>query len=298
MPTKRGRRYKTDRYYPGVGRIHRSLRTDNAEVARKREQMLTALCNRGMTHFVRAFKDGRLDIVMLEEYHETGRHPELAQELNRSPDVTLAEAERAFLPTLTDITKGSRRTYGVALNHLKRYAGSTDVTVRELFSADFVARFVGYLEDDLQLQTATASRVCSCISRLSRYCADRGWIDERLHFKLKRSPGRMRWLEPGEIALYLAHMRPAMRPLHILLMGTGIDLGEAIPTRDYPDRGLRVCDLRISSQGAWAIIEAGKTEYRNRRVYLWPWVVTALQEHIERHGLSGSQQLFTWRVRR
>ncbi|UCC82861.1 MAG: tyrosine-type recombinase/integrase [Gemmatimonadota bacterium] len=89
-----------------------------------------------------------------------------------------------------------------------------------------------------------------------------------------------------------------MRPLHILLMGTGIDLGEAIPTRDYPDRGLRLCDLRISGQDAWAIIEAGKTEYRNRRVYLWPWVVTALQEHIERHGLSGSQQLFTWRVRR
>jgi integrase len=183
---------------------------------------------------------------------------------------------------------------------LEDFAGRTDVPVRELFDEDFVDMFLDYLLNKRGLKKATVFRQCANVGTFTRFCAEKGWIDERLHFptakRLGVPKGRIRYLDAGDIALYLAHMGADMRSLHIALIGTGIDLGEAMPTSDYPERGLRVCDLNFSDKGDWATIIEDKTEYRARQVYVWPWVAETLKDHVERHNLSGDDQLFTWSV--
>jgi integrase len=298
MPSKRGRRYKTDRHYPGVGRIHRSLRTDRAELAEKRETMLLTMCNRGMTHLVRAYRDGEVDIVRLEEAYETSQLPKLTSEL-RQKDVSLDEAWQRFEPTLTNITRGSRDNHRTTFRHLKAYNETCKPAAKKVRALmgdrDFPALFTGFLRDERGLSDDTILRLRANISRFSGYCLKHGWLDERPSFeRIEKPGGRIRHLDAGEVALYLAHMRPDMRPVFVLLIGTGIDLGEAIAGRYYPDRGVRVCDLSSDTHGGWLWVPEGKTKYRTRQVFLWPWVWETLQDHIQRYNLSGDDKLFTW----
>ncbi len=292
MATKRGKRYWMDRAYPGVGRTHRSLKTTSKARAEKREQMLDALAHRGQLHFLRAFNNGKVDIAQLEEAFETGRLPELAADLSRN-DQPLADASREFLAAQTHLAGSSRSRYSHTLRHLEEFAGEK-ATVQGTLKPEAVSKFTNFLLEK-GLAKATVNRHLAGLSRFSTFCAERGWHEQPLKVKKLRIPkGRMRWLEVGDVALYLANVEPALRPLFILLIGSGIDLGEATGTRDNPERALRVCDLRLGDGEAWVLIADGKAPERARRAFLWPWVVEALNQHIERNGLGGSDRLFTW----
>ena len=72
MATRRGGVWYTDRVYPGVGRVNKSLDALYEVVASRREQMLLRLCERGQHRAVMAWKAGRFSIQELEHAYEEG----------------------------------------------------------------------------------------------------------------------------------------------------------------------------------------------------------------------------------
>jgi integrase len=64
-------------------------------------------------------------------------------------------------------------------------------------------------------------------------------------------------------------VRPQLRPLFELLVGTGMRLGEVL--------ALRVCDLRFGTGETRALVEDAKSAAGVRAVFVRPWVTTSLQ---------------------
>jgi integrase len=119
---------------------------------------------------------------------------------------------------------------------------------------------------------------------LASYCRRKAWLAERPVIERFPTRIRIRYLEPQELELYLAAVRPRLRPLFELLVGTGMRLGEVL--------ALRVCDVRFGTGETRALIEDAKSPAGVRPVFVPPWVTTSLQEHIRTQGLRGADRLF------
>ena len=283
MPTRRQNgTYYVKRTFRGVGLVYRSLHTKKKARAQARERVLESLHEQGRHELVRAFDRGQVTIQRLEEAFETGKVHELAAEL-RQGKATLAEASTAALTNKApDVRTSTYERYETGLEHFRAFVG--DVSVQDALTSDRVQEFKAY-----RLASGAAEQTVNndlgAVSVLVTYALKKGWIHERPEINRFSYRSRIRWLDRGQLATYMAALRPRFRVQHLLLVGSGMRLGES--------EALRVCDLRLGDTDNRALVDDSKTTSGVRTVFLPPWAASALAEHIEEHGLRGTDRLFT-----
>jgi integrase len=241
------------------------------------------LHERGRLDLVQAFAKGKLPIQQLAEAFETGKVPKLTRKLEHE-DVPLGVAVGQALTAISaDVKKATQTRYKQGLDHFIAFAGP-DEPVRELLTSEKVQEFKAKRIEG-RAARETVNNDLGAVSVLASFCLDRGWIAARPKIKRFKTKVRIRYLEPDQVRLYMAALRPPFRPIHQLLIGSGMRLGEA--------ESLRVCDLRIGNHENRAIIEDAKTVSGRRAAYLPGWVARSLTEHIDDLSLSGVDSLFT-----
>lgn len=283
MATQRGNVYYIDRKFAGIGRVHRSLRTENAKRASVLESMLVSLHGQGRVQLVRAFAESEVGIERLAEAFETGQIHELASQL-RTSSATLSEAAEAALKAKApDVKASTLNRYRTGLGHFQRVLGE-EISVREALTTDRIQEFKAQrLEEGAAKETINNGLIA--VSILATYALRQGWIEERPEIRKFSSKVRINYLTADEIRTYMAALRPAFRPLFELLVGTGMRLGEA--------ENLRVCDLRFEDGEARASVEDAKTPTGIRSVFLPGWVAQSLQSHVESSEREGNDPVFT-----
>lgn len=286
MPTQRSNgRYYVQRKVPGVGDIYRSLRTDRKGVARRREDAVLALAERGRGDVVRAWLDGDLALAALVEAYEAGAVHELAAELRRE-DSTLADACRSALrDRAPDVADSTLSGYETGLERFRSFADAEGLDgVRAALTTDAVQRFKTWCADQVDVAPETINNYLTAVSVLATYAERQGWIDERPEIWKHESKVRISYLEADDLASYFAELRPRFRPLMRLLIGTGMRLGEA--------EDLTPADLRLGNGEARAAIEDAKTPSGVRTVFLPAAASEAVRAHVERHGRSKGEPIF------
>jgi len=279
---RRGRTWYLKRELPGLGRVYRSLGTVRATEARRREELLLRLAEQGRLELVRAWLDGRISLAELLEAHGSGGLHEVTRRL-REPDPPLPEATSKCLEAkAADVDPFTLDGYRGSLTHFVRFVGA-GATVRGALTTDQVQAFKG-ARRRAGAAEATVNNNLIAVSLLVTYCRRKGWLSERPVIERFPTRIRIRYLEPQELALYLAAIRPEPRPLMELLVGSGLRLGEAL--------ALRVADLRFGTGEARALIDDAKSPAGVRAVFLAPWVAASLQVHIRAHGLAARDPLF------
>jgi integrase len=277
---RRGRTWYLKREVPGIGRVYKSLGTTRVAHAREREELLLKLAERGHLDLVRAWLEGHMRLSALVEAHAAGRLHELAARL-RAPDVPLADAvARCLEAKAADVRPFTLDRYRASLAHFLRFVGER-ATVRAALTTDQVQALKG-ARRAAGAAEETVNKDLIAVSVLASYCRRKGWLVERP--VIERFPTRIRYLEQHELELYLAAVRPRLRPLFELLVGTGMRLGELL--------ALRVCDLRFGAGETRALVEDAKSPAGVRAVFVPPWVTTSLKEHIRTQGLRGADRLF------
>ena len=247
-------------------------------LAREREELLLGLAERGHLELVRAWLGDRLQLPQLVEAQATGRLHELSARL-RYPDVPLADAIAQCLRAKgADVRPFTLDRYRASLAHFLRFVGET-ATVRAALTTDEVQAFKGARRSTGAAEE-TVNKDLIAVSVLAGYCRRKGWLAERPVIERFTTRIRIRYLEPHELELYLAAVRPVLRPLFELLVGTGEVLA------------LRVCDLRFGAEETRALVEDAKSPAGVRAVFVPPWVTSGLQEHIRTQGLRGADRLF------
>jgi integrase len=275
--------YYFNRTLRPVGKIQRSLRTTRKRRATTLEDMLVSIHAQGRIELIRAWANGRLDIEKLAEYYESGRLPELAADL-RFSDVPLDKGiEAAIRAKSPDVRATTLNRYETGLAKFKTFAGE-DISVRDALDTDMVQGFKAHL---LRLGAAreTVNNDLQAVSVLATYAVERGWIDARPKMKRFKPQVKIRYLEAEQVKPYMAALRSPFRTQQGLLIGSGMRLGET--------EGLRVCDLRFDADGTRALLVDAKTPEGMRPVFVPTWTSEALKAHIEEHGLSGTDPLFT-----
>ena len=279
---RRGRTWYLKRELPGIGRVYKSLGTTRTAQAREREELLLRLAERGHFNLVRACLGDRLELPHLIEAHATGRLYELAERL-RAPDVPLADAiARCLEAKAADVRPFTLDRYRASLAHFLRFAGEK-ATVRAALTTDQVQALKGARRSTGAAEE-TVNKDLIAVSVLASYCRRKGWLAERPVIERLPTRIRIRYLEPHELELYLGAVRPPLRPLFELLVGTGMRLGEVL--------ALRVCDLRFGAGETRALVEDAKSPAGVRAVFVPPWGTTSIQEHIRTKGLRGADRLF------
>jgi len=279
---RRGRTWYLKRELPGLGRVYKSLGTTRVAVAREREELLLKLAERGHLDIVRAWLDDALQLPALVEAHAAGRLHELAQRL-RAPDVLLADAITHCLEAkAADVRPFTLDRYRASLAHILRFVGEK-TTVRAALTTDQVQALKGARRRSGAAEE-TVNKDLIAVSVLASYCRRKGWLAERPVIERFPTRIRIRYLEPHELEVYLAAVRPRLRPLFELLVGTGMRLGEVL--------ALRVCDLRFGAGETRALVEDAKSTAGVRAVFVPPWVTASVQEHIRTEGLRGADRLF------
>lgn len=282
MPTRRANGiYYVKRSFPGVGMVYRSLHTKRKTRAQARERVLESLHEQGRHELVRAFSRGEVKIQRLEEAFEGGRVHELAADL-RQGDATLEEACVAALKNKApDVKTSTHDRYTTGLAHFQEFIGK-DVIVREALTDDNVQEFKGHRLAKVAEQTVNND--LGAVSVLVSYALKKGWITERPEIKRFGYQARIRWLDSGQLAGYMASLRPAFRTQMQLLVGTGMRLGES--------EDLRVCDLRFGDGDGRAMIDDAKTPSGVRTVFVPQWATDSVTAHIEEHDLEGTDPVF------
>lgn len=286
MPTQRGSSgtYYIKRRLGGIGLVYRSLGTKRKTRARQLEDAVVKLHDLGRLDIVRAFHDGRLDICEVVEAYESGTVRELAAKLRKPASVSLKDACRSALKTKApDVKPGTLERYQAGLGHYERIIGA-DVPVAEALTEDQVQEFKTVRLREVKRGTINKDLIA--LSVLLTHATGKGWIDERPDVGRYTVPSRMRHLAPDEWNVFIAAVRRPFRTQFMLLVGTGMRLGET--------ENLRVCDVRLSDDGAGDRLEVrdAKTASGIRTVYLPDWVADALREEIGRRGLSGADPIF------
>ena len=287
MATKREGTWYMKRRLPGVGQVRKSLGTRTSARARELESMIEKLAERGRADLVRAWLTGEVDLGTLAEAYDTGKLHLLSRRL-RSKDSVLSEAVRlALRAQAADVKDPTLQRYATGLAHFEAFAGP-DATVRDSLTTDRVIEFKAY-RLGAGAKRETVNNDLGAVSILVTYALRQGWIDERPVIKRFPSKIRIRYLEPEQVGLYLAALRPAFQTQMLLLLTTGMRLGES--------EAIRVCDVKFGSDGCRVLLPVGKTEASLRPVFVPHGTAEMLKERIREHQLSGTDHLFTIRRR-
>jgi integrase len=284
MPTRRANGvFYVKRTFKGVGSVYKSLGTKRKGQATAREAALISLHQQGRYELVRLFAGGDLSIQDIEEAYESGNVHELSERVRRN-DVPLAEAcQEALILKSPDVAGSTLERYATGLEHFRRCVGE-DKTVREVLTDETIQAFKAQrLKEGASKETWNNDAIS--ISILATLALKRKWIEERPTIKRFEYRERIRWLDSGQLASYMAALRPAFRVQQQLLVGTGLRLGES--------EVLRICDLRLGDGDSRAMVTDSKTSAGVRTVFLPGWVADSLRAHIEEEGLRGTDRLFT-----
>ncbi len=131
----------------------------------------------------------------------------------------------------------------------------------------------------------TVNNDLGAVSVLATFALGQSWIDERPRIKRFGSKDRIRYLEPDELAAYMAALRRLFRPIMQLLVGTGMRIGEG--------EALRMCDHRFGSTENRVSVRSSKTQSGVRSVFVPPWGAAAVKAHVDGTGSSGTEPVFT-----
>jgi integrase len=284
MPTQRSNGiYYVKRRLAGIGPIYRSLGTRNKGRAATLEKMLVSLHDQGRLDIVRAFATGTTSIRVIAEHYELSTIHDLATALKRT-DSKLSDACRTTLPSKApDVQATTLERYETGLQHFQRFAGP-DALVSAVLTEDSVQEFKSFrLAEGAKRETVNND--CAAVSILCAHARKKGWLKERVEIKRFRPQERIRYLEPDQLAAYMALLRRPFRAQMQLLVGTGMRLGES--------EGLRVCDLRFEDEDRRALITDAKTPTGVRPVFVPGWAAEAVERHVEEHTLAGTETIFT-----
>ncbi|MCG3774972.1 MAG: Tyrosine recombinase XerC [Nitrospira sp.] len=286
MAKKRGSMWYTKRAYPVLGKLEKSLRTTSRSRATYLEQILLGLSAQAYTEVLRAFADGRVSVARIAEAWESQRIHELAQSL-RTKSAGLGEAIKAALQwKKPDVAETTYERYATGLGHFLKHVGP-DTDVAESLELEVIQSFkAARLEE---VATNTVNNDLGAVSVLATYAQQKGWIRERPRVRRYAYATRIRYLEREEIARYLREVRPPIRTQLLLLLSTGMRLGES--------EDLRVLDVRDGNHEMRLSIRDSKTETGVRSVFVPSWAADAVRVQIKESGLSGTDLLFVARRR-
>lgn len=171
---------------------------------------------------------------------------------------SLADWMRTYVAGLDAVTAGTRAGYLTQIN--TRIAGSAlgELPISAI-TRDAVVTFLA----DLDLSTKTKRNYQGLISAALGAAAERGLIPtnpaRNIRIRQTGPVSSMTFLSPGELAILLAEIQPAHRPLVVFLAGTGLRWGEAtaLLVGDV-DLDARVPVVRVNK--AWKPTGHGKHE--------------------------------------
>ncbi|WP_425155473.1 tyrosine-type recombinase/integrase [Candidatus Palauibacter sp.] len=275
--------YQFRKKLPGIGVRARTLGTKNRAIATRRAAALDTLVERGRMDLVRAWLDGRLDLVQLVEAYESGRIDRLTRELNRTNIPTLGEACDVLLKLKApNVRASSLRRYRSGMVPLKVFFGP-DRSVGEVLTTDAIGE---YKLDRLErVKAGTVNGDLTILSMLAHLARDHGWIAERPGIvPIPVSPKTI-MISSAEQAAYLAALRRPFRPIMAFLLATGCRRSEA--------ERLTVDDItRLADGSWWARIGESKTPAGVRHVPIPRETARQLRARIDELELDGSDPVF------
>ena len=250
--------------------------------------MLVSIHEKGLYHdLIQAYADGELEIQTLQEYFDSGRLGDLVKERresNERPEVTIGQAcDEALRDKEPDISGSTMERYRQGIAHFLEFADENTLA-RDALTREIMQKFKG-ARLGAGAAKQTVNNDISAVSIVATFAVAKGWINERPRIKRFKHAARVRWLEKDQLATYMAALRRRFRTQQMLLVGTGMRLGES--------ERLRVCDLQLTDSTSHAMVEEAKTECGVRTVFLPRWVAEALAAHIEENRLQGTDLLFT-----
>ncbi len=229
----RGTRYKVDRWFDGV-RINRASGATTLAEHRKRDEFLTWLHDTGRLEILQAIAANRLGVAQAYAAHCAGR---LTFAVN---DVVLDrnfwEAVDAWLPGSAK-APGTREHYGKVMRALRRAGAIAEgLPVRGLALVDWQAVYNAW-----PTGAVTWNRTRGALSRfLTMALGDKFDPFRRaVMAKLPRADegeGRVPDLTPERFWTVLGQVAEALRPVYVLMVGTGVEPGVLASARLAPDR--------------------------------------------------------------
>lgn len=209
---------------------------------------------------------------------------ELAEEI-RSTTVPLRDAIESCLreKKADGIAENSLRAYRTALRHYRECVGG-DVDVSEALKSETIQGFKVWGRNEKKWAPNTLNLKLQAVSILASHSLERGWIQTRPKIGRIDATSRMVYLERDEVNRYLDTLRPAFRTQQLLLISTGMRLGES--------EALEVRDIRGGDDGMKLKIRESKTRAGEREIFVPEWAAAALRDHIEQHGRSGRDSVF------
>ena len=283
MATKRANGiYYVKRFFPGIGRVYRSLGTKRKERADELEKVLTNLHERGRLDLVMAFLDGDVTVEELAESQDSQRLHELTARLSEQDSPLASACTEALRLKAPDVKASTLERFTTGLDHFQRFSGL--FSVREALTTDQIQKFKAFRKAE-GVKNETINNDLIAVSILVTQALRQKWIAKRPEISRFTTKTRINYIEADQIAPYMATLRRQYRPLFQLLVGSGMRLGEA--------EALRVCDLRMGGSEARAQIRDSKTDSGVRNVFIPAWAADALRTHIEEREISGTDRLFT-----
>jgi integrase-like protein len=226
-------RYKVDRWFDGV-RINRTSGATTLAEHRKRDDFLTWLHDTGRLEILRAIAANRLSIPQAYGAHCAGRLTFAANDVVL--DRNLWEAVDAWLPGSAK-APGTRNHYDRMMRALKRTGAIGDgLTVRGLELVDWQA-----LQNRWPTGPVMWNRMLGALSRFltmqtgDKYDPFRRAVMAKVT-RADEGEGRVPDLTPERFWAILAHVPEPMRPIYVLMVGTGVEPGVMKSATLAPER--------------------------------------------------------------
>jgi integrase len=262
VTTRRNGWYWVKRNFRGIGRVERSLYTRRKAVAQARERALISLHEQGRLDVIRAWLDSDFSIEALTQAFEAGR-VEMLMLAVRSKAKGLQWATETYLESRRgDVKATTLERYAESLAHLRSFVGKATT---HILTTDVLAEYRAARSKE-GASRGTVNVELDAIQTFAGYCVRKGWLSDRPTVNRYPTEARIKYLDRGQIAAYMAALRPAFRPLMLTLIGTGMRLGEAERLTDK--------DVRYEKNGtARVTISDAKTPTGVRVVYIPKWLV-------------------------
>lgn len=278
--------YYVNRQFGPLGRIAKSLRTENRNEAGAREDALLWLKKEEEWDLLRAFKEGDLSLREVKTGYDRDSLGYLRQKLVEA--VTLADAIEETENTVQGRNELSDYTwsdYRAKLEMFAEFVGP-EVPVKKALQGDKIAAFKRHRHKEGRARQ-TINNDLSAIAKLGEIAVEKGWTDEKPELSRYGYERRIEYLTSDQIQEYLDALRPEFRPLMQVLLATGIRLGQA--------ESLRVRDLKVEDpeEGGVLMVTEKKTRGGDRPVSITSRLVQILRAHVRENSLDRGERLFS-----
>jgi integrase len=282
------------RTVPGLGEIRLSTRTTSEKIARRYDDLVCELRERGRMDALTALKKGEVSLLELHENREAQRLADLLA-AKRAPLLEHLLTEWMANGAIDmDIRESSMHNYRVAWKRISELGLITKRSRLSEINDDFVYRFKKARRDAAarqgrEIASATINRDLAAIGAFLSWCEQRrGLVVSRPKLKyLEESSGRIRWLTREECRRFKQHCPEEWWPLFALLFATGMTISEALGlTR--ADIDLETCSVSIHEEYGRKL----KRKVRKRDLSFTTAIVPVLQAHLAKVDNTPLQRVF------